>query len=201
MVSKFQWKPFWLATQQDPHYAHLQVVIQDNDRSLSRITTCILERMQDGIHSSTTGASARSWWTPTPASWYSFSRPPECNGGPARGISCWKILGLYSQRCTCYTCGSIPAQPCLVVKVARTRTCPLSTALLTFFFRFQVHVCEQPLHLVAGECAVCQIMYSLAGLFWRNNLGFASVISSEQTARSYLILYRMTGLVAKPYEL
>ena len=30
----------------------------------------ILERMQDGVHSSTTGASARSWWTPTPASWY-----------------------------------------------------------------------------------------------------------------------------------
>ena len=32
-------------------------------------------------------------------------------------------------------------------------------------FRFQVHVFEQPLHLLAGECALCQIMYSLAGLF------------------------------------
>ena len=49
---------------------------------------------------------------------------------------------------------------------------------------------KQPLHLLAGECALCQIMYSLAGLFWRNNLGFASVIPSEQTASSYIILYR-----------
>ena len=31
-------------------------------------------------------------------------------------------------------------------------------------------------------------MYSLAGLFWRNNLGFASVIPSEQTASLYFIL-------------
>ena len=57
------------------------------------------------------------------------------------------------------------------------------------FFRFQVHVFEQPLHLLAGECALCQIMYSLAGLFWRNDLGCASVIPSEQTASSYIILY------------
>ena len=34
--------------------AHLQVVILDNDLG-------ILERMQDGVHSSTAGASARSW--------------------------------------------------------------------------------------------------------------------------------------------
>ena len=34
------------------------------------------------------------------------------------------------------------------------------------------------------------LMYSLAGLFWRNNLGFALVISLEQTASSYIILYR-----------
>ena len=33
------------------------------------------------------------------------------------------------------------------------------------FFSFQVHVCEQLLHLLAEECALCQIMYSLAGLF------------------------------------
>ena len=32
-------------------------------------------------------------------------------------------------------------------------------------------------------------MYSLAGLFWRNDLGCASVIPSEQTASSYIILY------------
>ena len=31
-------------------------------------------------------------------------------------------------------------------------------------------------------------MYSPAGLFWQNNLGFASVIPSEQTASSYIIL-------------
>ena len=37
--------------------------------------------------------------------------------------------------------------------------------------------------------ALCQIMYSLAGLFWRNDLGCASVIPSEQTASSYIILY------------
>ena len=30
---------------------------------------------------------------------------------------------------TCYTCGSIPARSCLVVKVTRTWTCPLSAAL------------------------------------------------------------------------
>ena len=48
-------------------------------------------------------------------------------------------------------------------------------------------MCEQPLHLLAGECALCQIMYSLAGLFWRNNLGFASVIPSEKTASTYTI--------------
>ena len=42
-------------------------------------------------------------WTPTRASWYSFCRPLECNGGPAGGNSCWKILGIMS--CTCYTCG------------------------------------------------------------------------------------------------
>ena len=52
-----------------------------------------------------------------------------------------------------------------------------------------MHVFEQPLHLLAGECALCQIMYSLAGLFWRNDLGCASVIPSEQTASSYIILY------------
>ena len=57
------------------------------------------------------------------------------------------------------------------------------------FFRIQVHVFEQQLHLLAGECALCQIMYSLAGLFWRNDLGCASVIPSEQTASSYIILY------------
>ena len=72
-------------------FMHLQVVILDNDRS------GILERMQDGVHSGTTGASARSWWTPTPASWYSFCGPPECNGGPAGGISCWKILCIYNR--------------------------------------------------------------------------------------------------------
>ena len=54
-----------------------------------------------------------------------------------------------------------------------------------------MHVFEQPLHLLAGECALCQIMYSLAGLFWRNDLGCASVIPSEQTASSYIILYRI----------
>ena len=59
------------------------------------------------------------------------------------------------------------------------------------FFRFQVHVFEQSLHLLAGECALCQIMYSLAGLFWRNDLGCASVIPSEQTASSYIILYKV----------
>ena len=61
------------------------------------------------------------------------------------------------------------------------------------FFLFQVHVFEQPLHLLAEECALCQIMYSLAGLFWRNDLGCASVIPSEQTASSYIILYVMLG--------
>ena len=39
MVSKLQWKPFWLASQRDPHNAHLQVVIPDNDWSFSRIAT------------------------------------------------------------------------------------------------------------------------------------------------------------------
>ena len=34
-----------------------------------------------------------------------------------------------------------------------------------FRFRFQVHPCEQLLNLLAGECAICQIIYSLAGLF------------------------------------
>ena len=54
-----------------------------------------------------------------------------------------------------------------------------------------MHVFEQPLHLLAGEYALCQIMYSLAALFWRNDLGAgcASVIPSEQTASSYIILY------------
>ena len=53
---------------------------------------------------------------------------------------------------------------------------------------------EQPLHLLAGECALCQIMYSLAGLFWRrNNLGFALVIPSGKTASSYIILYDLLG--------
>ena len=42
------------------------VVIWDNDLG-------ILERMQDGVHSSTTGTSARSWWTPTPASGTAFT--------------------------------------------------------------------------------------------------------------------------------
>ena len=32
-------------------------------------------------------------------------------------------------------------------------------------------------------------MYSLAGLFWRNDPGCASVIPSEQTSSSYIILY------------
>ena len=73
-----------------PLNAHLQVVILDNDLG-------ILERMQDGVHSSTTGASAQSWWVPTPASWYSFFGPPECNGGPAGGVSCWKILDIYNR--------------------------------------------------------------------------------------------------------
>ena len=62
------------------------------------------------------------------------------------------------------------------------------------FFRFQVHVFKQPLHLLAGECALCQIMYSLAGLFWRNDLSCASVIPSEQTASSYIMgPSRLTG--------
>ena len=87
-----------LVGQFQPNNAHLQVVILDNDWSLSRITTwAILERMQDGVHSSTTSASARSWWTPTPASWYSFCGPPECNGGPAGGVSCWKISDIYNR--------------------------------------------------------------------------------------------------------
>ena len=33
-----------------------------------------------------------------------------------------------------------------------------------------MHVFEQPVHLLAGECALCQIMYSLADLFWRNKI-------------------------------
>ena len=70
--------------------AHLQVVILDNDLGT-------LVRMQNGVHRNTTGASARSWWTPTPASWYSFCGPPECNGGPAEGISCWKTLDFYNR--------------------------------------------------------------------------------------------------------
>ena len=37
-------------------------------------------------------------------------------------------------------------------------------------------------------------MYSLAGLFWRNDLGCASVIPSEQTASSYIILYLVCRL-------
>ena len=42
---------------------------------------------------------------------------------------------------------------------------------------------------VAPVSALCQIMYSLVGLFWRNDLRCASVIPSEQTASSYIILY------------
>ena len=47
---------------------------------------------------------------------------------------------------------------------------------------------KQPLHLLAGECALCQIC--------------ASVIPSEQTASSYIILYRVlviTKIVDEPH--
>ena len=149
--------------------------------------------MQDGVHSSTTGASARSWWTPTPASWYSFCGPPECNGGPAGGVSCWKILDIYNRVALATLMGLfLPSHAWLLRKQEPE---PVLWALIKViqrhFFRIQVHVFEQPLHLLAGECALCQIMYSLAGLFWRNDLGCASVIPSEQTASSYIILYRV----------
>ena len=64
-----------------------------------------------------------------------------------------------------------------------------------------MHVFEQSLHLLAGECALCQIMYSLAGLFWRNDLGCASVIPSEQTASSYIILYKSVKCSVQTYSL
>ena len=49
-----------------------------------------------------------------------FADPTECNGGPAGGVSCWKILNIYNRVALATLVGSILAQSCLVVKVTRT---------------------------------------------------------------------------------
>ena len=52
-----------------------------------------------------------------------------------------------------YTCGYFQPRSCSAVNVTRTWTYPraLHYSYQKTFFRFQVHVCEQPLHLLAGE--------------------------------------------------
>ena len=60
---------------------------------------------------------------------------------------------------------------------------------MTFFLSSGARVRTTAVPVSRGVRIICQIMYSLAGVFGRNNLGFVSVIPSEQTASSYITLY------------
>ena len=57
-------------------------------------------------------------------------RPPECNGGPAGGISGWKILDIYNRAALATLVGPFqPSHAWLLIKVTITWTCPVSAAL------------------------------------------------------------------------
>ena len=128
--------------------------------------------------------------------WCSFCGPPECNGGPAGGTRCWKVVGFYNRvdHTTLVGQYSIPVmRGCQGYEdVKRTfRVTP------RFFAAHFYHVCmarcvlEEVSKTVVFTRglnewrALCQIMYSLLVC----SDGMTSVVPSEQTPSSYIILY------------